>query len=438
MKKFICCPKNFIPDTVKEGEKYFSLYSSINPRRENVGHIAINLKREIRKAGFSPSVLAWDFTTIALSVAAADMSVKRSQSSDGWTRQIELDIYLCEPLVWFSQKKSLEATFHFLTGDFWKLNFYPNGESPPQPQARQKRTYNADSVSLLSGGMDSLIGAIDLTCLGKKPLFVSKIATGDKDIQREIALKLNAKDRHFQWSYARRTPCESESSTRGRSIIFFAYAVLAASAIEDNIDGHVDIYVPENGFISLNTPLNPGRAGTLSTKTTHPVYMSGLQAIWDAVNLKARLCFPNEYQFKTKGELLEGCLDQTILAKLIPHSTSCGRYGTYKRTHCGRCVPCMVRRAAFLKAGQPDITAIASITGKQYICEDLSISGLHSGANDIGAVAIAYLKYKKYGIRHFTGGSLSFAAVGQRAKYEDVVKRGLDELGQLLLGHGVI
>lgn len=440
MKKFICCPPTSIPDDISDGKEYFSLYSSIKPKRVGVGHIAIDLKRQIRKAGFTPTTLAWDFTSIALSVAAADMSCKRLLSADGWTRQIELDIYLCEPLIWFSQKSLLEDTFRFLTGDFWKLNFFPNGEPPPKPRAKDIKTYDANCVSLVSGGMDSLIGAIDLTNNGEKPLFVSKIVHSDRQFQSEIARKLGAQDRHFQWSYPKPKGFAygSEGSTRGRSLIFFAYAVLAASSLYKNIHAPINIFVPENGFISLNLALNPGRLGTLSTKTTHPVYLNGLQEIFDAVGINAKLKSPYDYQFKTKGELLEGCMDQKILKELVPESTSCGRYGVYKRTHCGRCIPCLVRRAAFLKAKRTDVTAISKITKVRYKFSDLSISGLEKGPNDIGAAATAYLRYKEQGINKFIGGGLAFSPANIRLKYEGVIKRGLDEIGALLIKHGVV
>ena len=98
MRKFICCPHEFIPDDIEAGVEYFSLYSPIKPEREGVGYIAIQLKKEIRKAGFKPSIVAWDFTTIALSVAAADGAYLRANSADGWTRQIDMDIFLHEPL----------------------------------------------------------------------------------------------------------------------------------------------------------------------------------------------------------------------------------------------------------------------------------------------------------------------------------------------------
>lgn len=218
----------------------------------------------------------------------------------------------------------------------------------------------------------------------------------------------------------------SELSTRARSIVFFAFAALAASTITSTKNRPVEVFVPENGFISLNVPLGPGRLGSLSTKTTHPVYMQGIQSLWDALGIEAKLSFP--YRYKTKGDLLMECADRVRLAELIGDSTSCGKYQRHKLTHCGECVPCMVRRAAFLKAGLTDTTA------KGYCCENLAFS--ESG--DVAAAAAAFLRYQDKGERRFVGGALSFAHPDERDLYADVVARGMDELGQLLSSHGVI
>lgn len=48
-----------------------------------------------------------------------------------------------------------------------------------------------DCICLLSGGMDSLVGAIDLHEEGRNPLFVSQIVRGDADHQREYAMRLD-------------------------------------------------------------------------------------------------------------------------------------------------------------------------------------------------------------------------------------------------------
>ena len=422
MKKVMGCPESLLPDTFDPDLQYFSMFSSVG--NKNIGHVGINLPTMIRRNGLAPSVQAWDFATIALAIDASDKSVLRKESADGWTRIIELSICLNEPAVWETKRADMEFLLRFLTGDFWTLRFLPGGVA--SPKSNRPREKNADCVCLLSGGIDSLVGAIDLTTTGKKPLFVSQIVRGSKDAQTRFATALGGSDRHCQWSCTVRHTGVSENSTRARSMVFFAFAALAASAIPSPQNEPVEIIVPENGFISLNVPLGPGRLGSLSTKTTHPFYIAGVQALWDSVGISARLTLP--YLNKTKGELLQNCNDQTQLAKLIRDSISCGKYQRHNLTHCGECVPCIVRRAAFLKANLSDDT------NKGYICENLA----HSKSRDVAAATAAYLRYKDQGIRRFTGGVLSFASYEERRRYEDVVARGMDELGQLLSSHSVI
>src|ERR1017187_8097703 len=69
-----------------------------------------------------------------------------------------------------------------------------------------------------------------------------------------------------------------------------------------------------------------------------------------------RVHLENPYQLKTKGEMLSECLDQAFLREYAYKTTSCGRFKTYSLTHCGRCVPCLVRRAAFLSCNVTDAT----------------------------------------------------------------------------------
>jgi len=424
MNKVMCCPRSLLPNVLDPEMDYFTLYSYARPESEGVGHIAPSLPTEIRRDGLRPSLQAWDFATIALSVAAADKAISRGDSADGWTRMIDLSVCLQQPSVWNENRVELESLLRFLTGDFWTLHFLRGGVKPPK--AERPRKIDADCVCLLSGGVDSLVGAIDLTSAVRKPLFVSQIVRGNRATQKKYATELGGEDRHFQWTFAVRHSGESEKSTRSRSIVFFAFAALAASVISSTKDNPVEIVVPENGFISLNVPLGPGRLGSLSTKTTHPFYMEGIQSLWDALGIHAKLSFP--FRYKTKGDILTECADQVKLIQLIGDSVSCGKYQRHNLTHCGECVPCMVRRAAFFKAGLTDTTA------KGYCCQQLatSVSG------DVAAAAASYLRYQQKGMRRFVGGALSFAPFHKRDQYEDVVARGMDELGQLLRSHGVI
>ena len=424
MKKIICCPSSLIPTQLDPQIEYLSLYSQAPAGHGSVGYIAPTLPDLVQRAGLVPTVRMWDFATIAFSVAAADQAILRKDSPDGWTRMIELSICLNDPDVWETQRKILESTLQHLTGDFWSLRLLGGGPEPPR--GKNERLRDADCVCLLSGGADSLVGGIDLTASGRKPLFVSRIFRGDRESQLRYAQELGAQDRHFQWSFSVKHRGKPELSTRGRSIIFFAFAVLATSAIQLAQNQPVNIIVPENGFVSLNIPLTPGRAGSLSTKTTHPRYMKGIQSLWDACGINARLSFP--YRYKTKGELFIECADQTKFKELVGDSKSCGKIQRHNLTHCGACFPCMVRRAAFLAAGIQDTTK------KGYLRQLLK----DSTSGDLMAVTSAFLRYKGKGIHRLVGGELSFTSDQERVQYEGVVARGMDELGQLLKNHGIV
>lgn len=426
MRKIVCAPKNLIPQQLEEDIKYFSIYS--NPRRENVGYFGSTLIRDVQRAGLRPSEKIWDFNTIALAVAAADNSLTRKNSADGWTRQIDLTVHLNDPGVWEPVKQELEKTFRFLTGDFWSFTFKDNGVTPPR--ANRLKRFDCDCVSLLSGGVDSLAGAIDLVADNHKPIFISQVVRGDAETQRDYAKKIRPDGAHFQWSHKIHPPQgESEGSTRGRSIIFFAFAALAASALQDQSSSPAKIYVPENGFISLNIPLNSGRIGSFSTKTTHPVYLKGIQNIWNEVGISLNLIMP--YQFKTKGEVLTECKNQQLLKELVFQSVSCGKYRVYKMQHCGRCVPCLVRRAAFQHWGEVDQT----LGG--YYSEQLERIN-HGNPDDVGAAANACLVAEQSGIQRLISGNLSFTDHQKRSEFEGVFSRGLNEVKELLLGKGVI
>lgn len=440
MMRYICCPAGSIPKSKRSGIEYISLYESAILTNFDVGDVAISLKQDIRRSGIKPSIEAWDFCSIAMAVAAVDESAPRAKSVDGWTRVLEVEIHIHEPLIWQSQIPSLEKTLRFLTGDFWRITLTDGGDRPPCP--KKVKDVDVDCVSLLSGGVDSLIGGIDLCRSGRKPLLISKLVKGDKNFQVEAARRLVPDDCHIQWSFNSRSTLDGENSTRGRSLIFFAYAALAASSIyEKEGDGEtVTIYIPENGFISLNLPLTPLRMGTLSTKTTHPVYLQGLQGIWDAVGIKAALVSPFEYRFRTKGEMLEGCLDKDLLSELIGRSTSCGRYGVYNHTHCGRCVPCLVRRGAFLRAKLSDSTEASTYKGivGPYVFKDLALAAKEDSANDIRAVGRACLQVAEDGIDSFISSGLAFCSHDDRPKYVGVVERGIEELRVLLKKHRVL
>ncbi|MCZ7616788.1 MAG: hypothetical protein M5U32_00225 [Myxococcota bacterium] len=405
----------------------FAMYSS--PTSGNVGRVGSSIPIEVRRSGFVIDSMSWDFLSIALAVIAADQGCRRRGSPDGWTRQIDLSVSVQSPRTWRPHADALAKALGFLTGDLWTVELEGGGPTPPTlPKRRQcaQKHPSGDIACLLSGGMDSLVGAIDLVDRGRMPILVSQRASGDSDRQRAFAAAIGSGLTHLQLSHAARSPRLAERSQRARSVIFLAYGLLAAAALRKESSGsRIQLVVPENGFISMNVPLTSLRIGSLSTRTTHPYFLRQIQSIWDAVGLNVEI--QNPYQFRTKGELLADCRRQDLLKHLASRSTSCGRFGRYGYKHCGRCVPCLVRRAAFLRWGQPDETTyeFANLQAQRDF-------------DDVRSLAMACLRVETEGVSRWASGAVSFAEVDDPAPYMQTVGRGIEEARQLLAVSGIL
>jgi hypothetical protein len=352
----------------------------------------------------------------------ADAGQSRGGSADGWTRELELTVAVCDPVFWNLQAKTINSILSFLTGDIWHVDFSTGGIVCPPPRKRPTRP--EDAVTLLSGGLDSLIGTLDRTAEGERLIAVSQVSAGDKAGQASLARQIGEGLFHVQLNHNARPPDAVDRSQRARSIAFIAFGVLAGTALDRYHSGDtITLYVPENGFISLNIPLTPARLGSLSTRTTHPCYIRQLQALLDSAGLRVRLV--NPYQFKTKGEMLRECKAQAFLRQQAASTTSCGRFARNGFQHCGRCLPCLIRRAAFHRWGQPDQT--------QYRYANLSIRNAnHKNFIDVRAAGIAVEQVHQLGIERWIGGALNTAQLGNISEYRDVSQRGLDELGRFL------
>ncbi|WP_420230174.1 hypothetical protein ACOBWA_02935 [Psychrobacter sp. ER1] len=165
------------------------LYGIDGKSRGDISVIGNPITEKIQRLGVEVNSKAIDFLSIALAVTAADTFVLRSESPDGWTRQLSLKIPLCEPDCWIALQSQLEKALHFLSGDMWNLEFTEGGFAPPLiPQDKRFKLTQLDNlncVSLFSGGLDSTIGAIDLLDNGYKPLLISHAYKGDSAFQKK-------------------------------------------------------------------------------------------------------------------------------------------------------------------------------------------------------------------------------------------------------------
>jgi hypothetical protein len=200
--------------------------------------------------------------------------------------------------------------------------------------------------------------------------------------------------------------------------------VLLATALKRYKDGkRFTLYVCENGFISLNPPLTGSRLGSLSTRTTHPAFLGMFQKLLDNAGLNVEI--KNPYQFKTKGEMLSECLDQKLLFTSASTTTSCGRYARNNYQHCGRCLPCLIRRAAFRAWGRKDTTG--------YAYSDLSKDDLkHARFDDVRCAAIAVADVNANGIDPLIRPTLNSVLMGNTKPYKSVAECGIQELGAFL------
>lgn len=392
------------------------------------GAVGSTIPHIVRGKRLRPSGRAWDFAAISMAVVAADEGCPRTGSADGWTRQIELTVGVADSQFWTGQAAHVSRMLAFLTGDIWTISFVGGGHQPAPDKNAGWRP--EDVVCLLSGGLDSLIGAINLVSEGRKPLFVSQVAKGDKAQQRVFAHTISPGSLHLQMNHNARMPHSSERSQRARSMGFFGFGVLAATSLQaHNAGRRVPLVIPENGYISINVPLTPLRRGSLSTRTTHPHFLAMLQELFDSAGLRIEIT--NPYQFKTKGEMLKECLDQAKLKGLASHSTSCGRYARSGFRQCGRCVPCLVRRAAFEEWGEADAT--------RYRFDDLGKPGpKYRDFDDVRSAGVAVRTLNSAGLQGWVGGAMNSVAIPNRPDLNAVAERGLREIERFLSTQGAL
>jgi 7-cyano-7-deazaguanine synthase in queuosine biosynthesis len=290
------------------------------------------------------------FLVFALGVWAADKLALRGLRPDAWTRDFVVDIPM--PPDWAGVSPGLAPLLNFLTGDVWTIK-------PRETRVDLKfagiwpHAWQPTAVSFLSGGLDSLTGAIDLLEEGHRLILVSHYDYGQlAATQQSLAAALAhhyGPDRFHH--LALRVQFEGpELTLRSRSLLYLALGLTAASAFP----GRLPLFIPENGWISLNPPLTLNRLGAYSTRTTHPHFLDGLLALWRQVGILQELT--NPYQGLTKGEMLAHCGNASLLKKLGPLSISCarpvaGRWQKQAVGSCGYCYPCLVRRAALHRLG---------------------------------------------------------------------------------------
>ena len=312
-----------------------------------------------------------DVVRIALAAFAADRSVLREGRGSNWNRrELDLVIPVSDAARWRAAADELADVLGFLSGDRWTLTFTEE-QSSPEAVRLPDVTTAPTRVVLLSGGADSAVGGLysrSLLGADEHHILLSHFSNSMlAPIQRHIATELERlipgpTQQHVVVHLGRRnaridgTEYPSEPTSRSRSLLFLALGLAVAS-----IHG-VPLWIPENGFASINPPLGPERLGSLSTRTTHPAFLQGLAAVLTKVGAHAAI--ENPFGRDTKGEMYRRVVNLIGLeaaSTLLSSTHSCALTG--QRAHgiaathsCGVCFGCVLRRASFSASGVADLT----------------------------------------------------------------------------------
>jgi len=310
--------------------------------------------------------VAFDFLFFSVLLYNIDRFVNRHIFSlEGWTREIEVTNMPVVHLNEFQQVRvQMDAAISFLTGDIWNISYCQSEGILYQPREdiMNWRDINVfEKVSLFSGGLDSLIGAIDeleRMPQNQKLLLISHKDLGKEGIDQSSIMTIFSHQHLYDNKYSQIQTSVGigkkdmgdriarESTFRSRSLLFIGMGIYAAHKIGRNIP----LIIPENGTIALNIPLMPSRRSACSTRTTHPTFMNRLQSILLDMGITNPMY--NPYEFKTKGEMVTESRNPEILRRLINASCSCAKrshthyWDARGRNikHCGMCLPCIYRR----------------------------------------------------------------------------------------------
>ena len=392
--------------------------------------------RAVRRLGRQPTVAAFDLLTVALGVTAADTFVSRHRHSDvGWGRDLHVVLPIVDPGPWGAVSPILVKALGFLTGDRWSFEFRAGGVPAPLPMRRGSTTdlSGVDCVSLFSGGLDSALGVLQLVQDGARPLLVSHAYRGDGAKQRLVRSRAFPGMPRFAANLRPYWPTSGghDTTMRGRSFDFLALAAAGASAVPMGRVGRLPLYMPENGFIAINPPMTSRRIGSLSTRTTHPYYLRLIQEIFDGLGVAVTINNPHE--FDTKGEMVERWKANPMFRSIAGETVSCGKWKR-RNMQCGRCLPCLIRRASFHAAGVPDPTPGYERT----VLTDVLASPNGEERGDLLSVmgAVSLVGIRALATRVGASGPLPLDAT-TRAGYVGVVNRGLIELRGFLTTAGI-
>ncbi|HEX8326111.1 MAG TPA: Qat anti-phage system QueC-like protein QatC [Hymenobacter sp.] len=390
------------------------------------------------RVGTPTSELVLDVLLLGITAFGLDRFVPRSTAEDAWTRELQLTLPVSDVALWEQVREGAERCLTFISGDAWQLEFVPRTEKLVLPAVPSNFPV-AQVVSLYSGGLDSFIGAINY--LEANPTH-AMILVGHRDYRGVRGVLSDQTETYDELSraypgraYLRQAVIgcvpATENTLRSRSFLFLCMGLVAAHGSGDR----TALMIPENGNIALNSPLTPSRTGSCSTRTVHPHFLTYFRRLLAGLGIQNPV--ENPLGLSTKGECVRDCLNQTLLRRAQGATNSCAKR-SHRSTwldkhasHCGRCMPCIYRRASLHTIG-----ADTAAYGRDICIGDVDPQATLIYTNDFRA-CLSLLRsnpsQREIARALLTSGHLELSDL---AAYAAVFRRALAEVRSLLAAKG--
>ena len=299
--------------------------------------------------------LETDMLTFAAAIFACDIAFKRGKN-ENFIRSIGLTV----PVVNLAKFSSLHDEILFILGklsdDAWHINFTQR-QGFIENKIENKPIKENSCVLLLSGGLDSLSGAINIAKSYKDIQLVSHV-TGNPVVRKAQKNVVDYLDKlypdMFKWTpifvsgkkppynkYMFPSDNQREETQRTRSFLFLTLAGIFARR-----KGYRDIiFIAENGQLAIHLPFTSARISSFSTHTAHPEVINGMGKVLSSL-LSYEIRVVNPFVYLTKAEVINDVLQNHQSAAKL--AVSCWKASRVvgERNHCGACIPCLIRRIA--------------------------------------------------------------------------------------------
>lgn len=304
-----------------------------------------------------------DLLEITGYIFAADRESRRGKPNDveyhSWSRSFHFHTKVRDLKFWNTEevKKLLNDILCFITGDKeYKFTFYKGADDFPadlfDTEQLSLDVKKKISITLFSGGLDSLAGIIEKLETTKDELCLVSHQSGQPSVKKTQDDLFAAIDKlypgrckHYKYHCGLSHLKSIDETQRTRAFLFTSMAFAIANTYNQE-----KIYVFENGITSLNFAKTQDMMNGRASRTTHPKTIALLERLFTIMAGKP-FKIEHPFLFKTKTEVLQ-VIKKYKKQRLLDSAVSCSstRNKPAQYTHCGVCSQCIDRRFAVYAA----------------------------------------------------------------------------------------